>query len=75
MQNAGNSLVQAVEWKAGMPVATGDFNGVMLIHCVEDGDITALFKTGSETRSFLPGDDMTLAHVDVSVVSGLFDIN
>ena len=75
MQNSGKSLIQAVEWKPGMPVATGDFKKVSLIHCVEAGTVTAHFKSGDEPRTFVAGDDMTLAYVDVTVNSGSFDIN
>ena len=75
MQNSGISLIQTVEWKPGMPVSTGDFKSVKLIHCVEDGDITAKFPTGDETRSFIAGDDFTLDYIDVTVVSGSFDLN
>ena len=75
MQNSGKSLIQAVEWKSGMPVATGDFNKVSLVHCVGAGSITAHFKSGDETRTFVAGDDMTLAYVDITVDSGSFDIN
>ena len=75
MQKSGNDLIQAVEWKAGMPASSGTFNKVRLIHCVVDGDITAHFKDGDETRSFLAGEDFTLAYVNVTVVSGSFDIN
>ncbi len=75
MQNSGKSLIQAVEWKFGMPVATGAFKKVSLVHCVADGGITAHFKSGDETRNFIAGDDMTLAYVDITVNSGSFDIN
>lgn len=75
MTNAGVNLIQAIEWKKGMPVDTGSFPGVNVIHCVEDGDITAHFKAGDETRSFIAGDDFVLAAVDVTVVSGSFDLN
>jgi len=75
MQNSGKSLIQAVEWKPGMPVTTGDFNKVSLIHCVLDGVITAHFRSGDETRTFLSGEDFTLAYVDITVDSGEFDIN
>jgi len=75
MQNSGISLIQTVEWKSGMPVSSGDFRGVGLIHCVEDGDIVAKFPTGDETRSFVAGDDFALAGVDITVSSGKFDIN
>ena len=75
MQNSGVSLIQAPEWKAGMPVSSGDFNKVVLVHCVEDGQITAKFRSGDETRTFLAGDDFVLSYVDVTVVSGKFDIN
>ena len=75
MQNSGISLVQAVEWRPGMPVSSGDFKKVVLVHCVEDGDIIAHFKSGDETRSFVAGDDFTLAYVDITVSSGSFDIN
>ena len=75
MQNSGMSLIQAVEWKHGMPVSSGTFKGVNLIHCVADGHIKALFVEGDETRSFIAGDDFVLAYVDVTVLSGSFDIN
>jgi hypothetical protein len=75
MQRSGQSLIQATEWKPGMPVNTGTFNKVSLIHCVADGDVTAHFKTGDETRSFKAGDDFALAYVDITVNSGSFDIN
>jgi len=75
MQNSGISLIQTIEWKPGMPVATGVFKKVNVIHCIEAGDITAHFKTGDETRPFLPGDDISLSYVDITVVSGSFDIN
>ncbi len=75
MQNSGISLIQTVEWKPSMPVSSGTFNKVNLIHCVDGGDITAHFATGDETRSFIIGDDFSLAYVDVTVVSGSFDIN
>ena len=75
MQATGNGLIQAVEWKPDMPVSAGTFKSIRLIHCVEDGDITAAFKSGSKTRSFLAGDDYVLPMVDVVVVSGKFDLN
>ncbi len=75
MQNSGISLIQTVEWKVGMPVSTGTFNKVNLIHCVDGGNITAHFATGDETRTFVAGDDFSLAYVDVTVDSGSFDIN
>jgi len=75
MQNSGKSLIQAVEWKEGSPWSTGTFIGVGLIHCVTDGDVTAHFVAGDETRSFVAGDDFVLRNVDVTVVSGTFDIN
>ncbi len=75
MLNSGTSLIQTIEWKAGMPVSTGDFDSVKVIHCVSDGDIIAKFPTGDETRSFVAGDDFSLAYVDITVVSGSFDIN
>ena len=75
MQRSGNNLIQTVEWKFGMPVSSGDFKGVNLIHCVEDGDIKGLFVEGTETRSFIAGDDFVLAYVDITVLSGSFDIN
>ena len=75
MQKSGTSLIQAVEWKPGMPVSTGDFKRVSLVHCVEDGEITAHFTTGSETRPFKAGDDYAIAYVDITVNSGSFDIN
>jgi len=75
MQTTGNGLIQAVEWKAGMPVQSGDFASVTLIHCVADGNVTAKFPSGDESRDFKAGDDMSLAYVDVTVNSGTFDIN
>ena len=75
MQASGNGLIQAVEWKPDMPVSSGDFTGVNLIHCVEEGDITAKFRSGDVTRTFVAGDDFTLPYVDVTVVSGSFDLN
>jgi hypothetical protein len=75
MQRSGTSLIQAPEWKFGMPVSSGDFKKVSLLHCVSDGDITAHFSNGDETRSFTAGEDFTLAYVDITVVSGSFDIN
>ena len=75
MQNSGKSLIQAVEWKPGMPVATGAFKKVSLVHCVADGSITAHFKSGDEIRAFVAGQDMTLAYVDITVTGGSFDIN
>ena len=74
MQKAGTELIQTIEWKPGMPVDTGAFVA-NLIHCVEDGAITASFPSGDETRSFFAGDDFALAGVAISVDSGLFDIN
>ncbi len=75
MQRSGNNLIQTVEWKQGMPVSSGTFKGVNLIHCVTDGSVTALFPGGDETRAFVAGDDFSLDYVDVTVVSGTFDIN
>ncbi len=75
MKNAGHNLIQAVQWMPSMPVTTGTFVGAELIHCVEDGDVTAHFPSGDKTRSFVAGDDFTLAGVDVTIVSGSFDIN
>ena len=74
MEKAGNDLIQTVEWIYGMPVSSGTFKGTNLIHCVADGDITAHFAQGDETRSFVAGDDFSMAHVDITVVSGSFDI-
>ena len=75
MQNSGISLIQTVEWRAGMPVSSGSFTGVDLVHCVDDGNITAHFPTGDESRDFYAGDDFSLANVDITVNSGSFDIN
>ena len=75
MQRSGNNLIQTVEWKFGMPVSSGGFKGVNLIHCVEDGDVEALFSQGTETRSFVAGDDFSMDYVDITVLSGSFDIN
>jgi hypothetical protein len=75
MQRSGQSLIQAVEWKPGMPVSSGDFKKVSLVHCVSDGDVTAHFKSGNETRTFKAGEDFVLAYVDITVNSGSFDIN
>lgn len=74
MELAGNDLIQTIEWKAGMPVNTGTFT-VKVIHCVADGDITAHFPTGDETRSFIAGDDFSMALVSVTILSGSFDLN
>ena len=75
MQRSGSGLIQAVEWRPGMPVNTGTFNKVVLLHCVADGEVTAHFKTGDETRTFKAGDDVTLPYVDVTISSGSFDVN
>ena len=75
MQRSGQGLIQAIEWKPGMPVAIGDFNRVSVLHCVTDGSVTAHFKTGDETRDFIAGDDFTLAYVNVTINSGSFDVN
>ena len=75
MQTTSNGLVQAVEWKPDMPVSTGSFKSVCLIHCVADGNIVAHFKGGDKTRTFVAGDDFTLPYVDVTVSSGSFDLN
>lgn len=75
MKKNGGDLIQTVEWKAGNPLTAGRHDGIFLIHCVEDGDLTAHFITGDETRSFVTGDDFSLANVDVTVVSGSFDLN
>ena len=75
MQNSGISLIQAIEWKDNSPVIAGTHIGVNVIHCISDGDITAHFKTGDKTRSFVAGDDVTLSYIDVTVVSGEFDLN
>ncbi len=75
MQNSGISLIQAIEWKDTSPVTTGTHFGVNVIHCIAGGDITAHFKTGDKTRTFMVGDDIALSYVDVTVVSGEFDLN
>ncbi len=75
MQRSGNNLIQTVEWKFGMPVSVGNFYGVNLIHCVEDGDVKGMFPQGTETRSFVAGDDFSMDYVDITVLSGSFDIN
>ncbi len=76
MQRTGNNLIQTVEWKENMPVSSGNFFGVNLIHCVEDGDVKAMWKTSNtSTRSFLAGDDFSLDYIDITVLSGSFDIN
>ena len=75
MQNSGISLIQTVEWKYDMPVGSGDFKGVNLVHCVEDGAITAHFPQGDKTRLFVAGDDFSLPYVDITVDSGSFDLN
>ena len=75
MQNSGIGLIQAIEWKPDSPVISGTIKGVSVIHCIADGDITAHFVSGDKTRSFLAGDDVTLSYVDITVVSGAFDIN
>ncbi len=75
MQNSGISLIQAIEWKPESPVTSGTVKGVNVIHCIAGGDITAHFVTGDKTRSFIAGSDVTLPYVDVTVLSGEFDIN
>jgi len=75
MQAVGNGLIQAVEWKDNMPVTAGTFKSARLIHCNEDGGITAHFISGDKTRDLVAGDDLTLAGVDVTITSGNFDIN
>ena len=75
MQATGNGLIQAVEWKPDMPVSSGDFKSIRLIHCVEDGSLTAKFLDGDKSRDFLAGDDFVLPMVDVTVSSGKFDLN
>lgn len=76
MMNSGISLVQAVEWKKECyGVATGTFKNATVLSCLEDGDVTAHFTDGDETISFLAGSDVTLARVDVTIVSGSFAVN
>ena len=75
MINNNGELIQAIEWRAGMPVSSGDFKSVSLIHCVEAGNIKAKFDAGEETRLFKAGDDFSLRNIDITVVSGKFDIN
>jgi hypothetical protein len=77
MQKVGGQLIQAVEWKKGTVGTAGmQFKKVSLIHCVEDGDVTAHFTTGDETRSFKITDpDRILANVDITIVSGSFEVN
>ena len=69
--------IQACEWmenysdlEAG---ATAD--NVVVVSCVEDGDITCHFKNGDKTKSFIAGTDRTLNSESVTIVSGKFDLN
>ncbi len=75
MKRVGHNVIQTIEWKAGMPVSTGVFTSVSVLHCVDSGDVTCHFPTGDETRSFITGDDFSLDLLSVTIVSGLFDIN
>ncbi len=76
MQRSGNNLIQTIEWKEDMPVSSGNFFGVNLIHCVEDGNVKAMWKSGNTfSRSFVAGDDFSLDYIDITVESGSFDIN
>ena len=74
MTSATGFAAQAVEWKDNSPISSG-VHTANLIHCIEDGDVTAHFESGDKTRSFVTGDDVTLANIKVTVVSGKFDIN
>jgi len=76
MQTTGNGLIQAVEWKKGSyGVGAGQYKSVRVLHCIEDGDVTAHFPDGNDTVTFTAGDDVTLAGIDIAIVSGKFAIN
>ena len=76
MKSSNGTLIQAAEWLESAPFgATKVVKGAKLIHCVTDGDIEAQFAGGKQTRSFVAGDDFSLAGIDIKVISGTFDIN
>ena len=76
MKNNGTSLVQAIEWKKSKyGVTTGTFTDVNVLSCLDSGDVTAHFPDGDETVSFIIGSDVTLNHIDITIVSGSFAIN
>jgi len=76
MTTTAGTVIQAVEWQKGkIGVSSGDFKDVTVLHCNEDGDVTAKFPSGDETASFKAGDDVALDRVDVTIVSGKFTVN
>ncbi len=68
--------IQACEWLANYSeLESGTYENVIVISCVEDGDIVCHFKTGDETKSFTAGMDRTLNSESVTISSGSFDLN
>lgn len=68
--------IQAIEIQPGLNgLTSGTHKGIMLIHCVAAGDVTIAFDSGNETVSLTAGDDRSVRGLDVSIVSGTFDLN
>ena len=56
-------------------LASGNFKGILLIHCIADGNVTVHFPTGDETVSLTAGSDRSISNVDITINSGTFDLN
>jgi len=70
--------IQAMEWMENLSeVETGGgrIEKVIVIHCIEEGTVTAHFPNGDENKSFTAGMDRTLNGVAITIDSGKFDIN
>jgi len=70
--------IQAMEWMENlseMETGGGRIENVIVIHCIEDGTVTAHFKNDDEEKSFTAGMDRTLNSVAITIDSGKFDIN
>lgn len=68
--------IQAMEWMENYSeLESGTYEHVIVISCIEDGDIVCHFKNGNETKSFTAGMDRTLNAESITISSGKFDIN
>ena len=68
--------IQTMSIQKGLNGITGgDFKGILLIHCIDDGDVVVHFPTGDETVSLNAGDDRSISNVDITISSGTFDLN
>jgi len=71
--------IQAMEIQEGLNGKTsGTYVGAKLIHCVSDGTVDIIFRSGesAETVTLVTGDDRALNSIySVEVKTGTFDIN